>query len=89
MAHKKAGGSTRNGRDSESKRLGVKAFGGQKYRRAASSFVSEAHASTQATMFVLVKITPCLQQRMAVQSSTKVVHRIASKSALCRVNDTR
>ena len=29
MAHKKAGGSTRNGRDSESKRLGVKKFGGQ------------------------------------------------------------
>lgn len=30
MAHKKAGGSTRNGRDSHSKRLGVKLFGGQK-----------------------------------------------------------
>ena len=29
MAHKKAGGSKRNGRDSESKRLGVKRFGGQ------------------------------------------------------------
>ena len=29
MAHKKAGGSTRNGRDSESKRIGVKVFGGQ------------------------------------------------------------
>ena len=29
MAHKKAGGSTKNGRDSVSKRLGVKAFGGQ------------------------------------------------------------
>ena len=29
MAHKKAGGSTRNGRDSHSKRLGVKAFGGE------------------------------------------------------------
>ena len=29
MAHKKAGGSTRNGSDSESKRLGVKVFGGQ------------------------------------------------------------
>jgi large subunit ribosomal protein L27 len=29
MAHKKAGGSTRNGRDSESKRLGVKMFGSQ------------------------------------------------------------
>ena len=29
MAHKKAGGSSRNGRDSESKRLGVKCFGGE------------------------------------------------------------
>ena len=29
MAHKKAGGSSRNGRDSQSKRLGVKKFGGQ------------------------------------------------------------
>ncbi|PIE83216.1 MAG: 50S ribosomal protein L27 [Candidatus Contendobacter odensis] len=32
MAHKKAGGSSRNGRDSESKRLGVKRFGGQQVR---------------------------------------------------------
>lgn len=30
MAHKKGGGSSKNGRDSESKRLGVKVFGGQK-----------------------------------------------------------
>jgi len=30
MAHKKAGGSSKNGRDSESKRLGVKCFGGEK-----------------------------------------------------------
>ena len=29
MAHKKAGGSTRNGRDSQAKRLGIKCFGGQ------------------------------------------------------------
>ncbi len=29
MAHKKAGGSTRNGRDSHSKRLGIKCFGGE------------------------------------------------------------
>jgi len=29
MAHKKAGGSTRNGRDSQAKRLGLKKFGGQ------------------------------------------------------------
>ena len=32
MAHKKAGGSTRNGRDSQSKRLGVKRFGGENVR---------------------------------------------------------
>ena len=32
MAHKKAGGSTRNGRDSESKRLGVKMYGGQQVK---------------------------------------------------------
>ena len=32
MAHKKAGGSTRNGRDSESKRLGVKRYGGEMVR---------------------------------------------------------
>ncbi len=32
MAHKKAGGSSRNGRDSIGKRLGVKRFGGQKVR---------------------------------------------------------
>jgi large subunit ribosomal protein L27 len=30
MAHKKAGGSSRNGRDSQSKRLGVKRYGGQR-----------------------------------------------------------
>ena len=29
MAHKKGGGTTRNGRDSESKRLGVKVYGGE------------------------------------------------------------
>jgi large subunit ribosomal protein L27 len=32
MAHKKAGGSSKNGRDSESKRLGVKRFGGERVR---------------------------------------------------------
>ena len=32
MAHKKAGGSTRHGRDSESKRLGVKRFGGEEVK---------------------------------------------------------
>ena len=33
MAHKKAGGSSRNGRDTEGRRLGVKKFGGEAVRR--------------------------------------------------------
>lgn len=47
MAHKKAGGSTRNGRDSEAKRLGVKRFGGESVLAVASSFVSVAPSSTR------------------------------------------
>jgi len=40
MAHKKAGGSSRNGRDSESKRLGVKKFGGE-YVRAGNIIIRQ------------------------------------------------
>jgi large subunit ribosomal protein L27 len=53
MAHKKAGGSTKNGRDSVSKRLGVKRFGGQKVtagsilvRQRGSRFHAGAHVGT-------------------------------------------
>ena len=42
MAHKKAGGSSRNGRDSDGQRLGVKRFGGQKVSRATSWSASAA-----------------------------------------------
>ena len=35
MAHKKAGGSSKNGRDSHSKRLGIKCFGGQEVKAGA------------------------------------------------------
>ena len=40
MAHKKAGGSSRNGRDSAGRRLGVKKFGGDQYLLATSLFAS-------------------------------------------------
>jgi large subunit ribosomal protein L27 len=49
MAHKKAGGSTRNGRDSEAKRLGVKRFGGE-----------AAPNSTLVPTWVAAKTTLCL-----------------------------
>lgn len=44
MAHKKAGGSSRNGRDSESKRLGVKRFAGQEVK--AGSIIVRQRGST-------------------------------------------
>ncbi len=47
MAHKKAGGSTRNGRDSSGKRLGVKKFGGQ-LGRAGSIIVRQRGTSIHA-----------------------------------------
>lgn len=43
MAHKKAGGSSRNGRDSRSQRLGVKRFGGQQVR--AGNIIVRQHGS--------------------------------------------
>ena len=45
MAHKKAGGSTRNGRDSQSKRLGVKRYGGE-FVRAGSILIRQRGTNT-------------------------------------------
>ena len=49
MATKKAGGSTRNGRDSEAKRLGVKRFGGESVLAGSSLYVNVVLNSTQVT----------------------------------------
>ena len=59
MAHKKGGGTTRNGRDSESKRLGVKVYGGQAITAAVSFFVNAAPRRIQAKMSAWARITPC------------------------------
>ncbi len=48
MAQKKAGGSTRNGRDSESKRLGIKKYGGESVIPATSCAASAAPSGTPA-----------------------------------------
>ena len=58
FAHKKGGGSTKNGRDSESKRLGAKRADGQ-FWRATSSFVREARTFIRATTSVSARTTPC------------------------------
>jgi len=64
MAHKKAGGSSRNGRDSAGKRLGVKKFGSQLVK--AGSILSDKgeQASIQETMSALEEITRFLQRSM-------------------------
>ena len=59
MAQKKGGGSTRNGRDSKPKMLGVKAFGGE--------MVSAG--STPATTSASAKTTLCSQQSMVMSTS--------------------
>ena len=60
MAHKKAGGSTRNGRDSEAKRLGVNASAVKQFWLGASSFVNVVLNSTLAPTLVAAKTTLCL-----------------------------
>ena len=60
MAQKKGGGSTRNGRDSKPKMLGVKAFGGQLIS-AGSIIVRQRGTKFHAgTTWVSARTTPCL-----------------------------
>ena len=59
MAHKKAGGSTRNGRDSEAKRLGVNVSAVKQFWQVASSFVNVVPNSTLAPTLVAAVTTLC------------------------------
>ena len=76
MSHKKAGGSTKNGRDSNAKRLGVKLYGGQKVvagniiiRQKGNKFFAGEHVGTgkDFTLFALkngiVKFTEKSQKK--------------------------
>jgi large subunit ribosomal protein L27 len=74
MAHKKAGGSTRNGRESHSKRLGVKRFGGQhvlagnilvRQRGTPMRAGTNVGMGTDHTLFALVEGTVQFQTRGA------------------------
>ena len=56
MAHKKGAGSSKNGRDSQSKRLGVKIFGGQAIIAGNISFVKEVQYTIQEKMLEWGKI---------------------------------
>ena len=64
MAHKKGEGSVKNGRDSQSKRLGVKFLVVKPLLPATSSFVSVAQFIILEKMLALVKIILCLHYLM-------------------------
>jgi large subunit ribosomal protein L27 len=62
MAHKKGTGSTRNGRDSNAQRLGVKRFGGQVVK-AGNILIRQRGTKfhPRVSMWVAVAMTPCLR----------------------------
>ena len=59
MAHKKAGGSSKNGRDSNGQRRGVKRYGGQPVK-AGNILVRQLGSSIPVIMWEWVRIIPCL-----------------------------
>ena len=71
MAHKKAGGSSRNGRDSESKRLGTKVYGGESIRAGAStrapSVVPRSRPSNRHAVAALVTTITAIHARATIR----------------------
>ena len=69
MAHKKAGGSSKNGRDSNSKRLGVKRFGGQLVK-AGEILIRQRGTNTHPGLNVgMVKMIHYLQSQLVLFNS--------------------
>jgi large subunit ribosomal protein L27 len=90
MAHKKAGGSTRNGRDSHSKRLGVKVFGGEQVlagniivRQRGTRVRPGANVGigTDHTLFALKHGRVTFKRRGAAQQMYVSVQPVATKTA--------
>ena len=78
MAHKKAGGSSRNGRDSKSKRLGVKLYGGQ-LARAGNIIVRQRGTQfIRAVTSAAVWTTPCSPRRTVTWCSRPKARSTAS-----------
>ena len=87
MAHKKAGGSSRNGRDSQSKRLGVKVYGGERVN-AGQILVrqrgTKVHAGTNVGMgrdhTLFARIAGQVQYAVKGEDSKKTVSVVAEKT---------
>jgi ribosomal protein L27 len=74
MAQKKGGGSTRNGRDSKPKMLGVKAFGGELISAGSIIVRQRGTRFHPARTWVSARTTPCLPWWMGMCRSAPRVH---------------
>ncbi len=84
MAHKKAGGSTKNGRDSHSKRLGVKRFGGEQVLAGNILIRQRGTPVRPAPMSVSASITRCSPKYRARWSSSAAARSSGCTSMSCR-----
>ncbi len=89
MAHKKAGGSSRNGRDSESKRLGVKMFGGQEVKAGSIIVRQRGTHFHPASTSAWAGITPCSHSPTAGCSSSSKAPRTVNSSASFKLTGAR
>ena len=88
MAHKKAGGSTKNGRDSESKRLGVKKYGSE-FVKAGNIIIRQRGTPVKPGLNVgCGKITHCLLKSMGMFCFKKKVLRNINMLVLCPLNQS-
>ena len=83
MAHKKAGGSTRNGRDSQSKRLGIKKYGGQAV--AAGNII----VRQRGTRFHAGENVGCGRDHTLFATADGTVQLLGSRSAAAQVRGRR
>ena len=84
MAHKKAGGSSRNGRDSESKRLGVKSYGGELITAGSIIVRQRGTPSTREPTWASARTTRCSRWSRARSSSRPRARKGARSSTWCR-----
>lgn len=87
MAHKKAGGSSRNGRDSQSKRLGVKVYGGERVnagqilvRQRGTRVHAGANVGTGRDHTLYARVTGQVQYAVRGEDRNNTVSVIAEKS---------
>jgi large subunit ribosomal protein L27 len=81
MAHKKAGGSSRNGRDSKSKRLGIKIYGGETVRQRGTVVRPGVNVGMGRDHTLFARVPGQVQYAVKGENSKKTVNIVTEKSA--------